>query len=301
PCEERQRRRRVGGIAEHLVNGALLRVDEGGQFRQHQLTDRDEVALPLQHARELGQIRLQPVLLLVSVGRLTQVVDHRIDVVFQLGNFTSRLHLNRPGQVTFGHRRGDLRDGADLIGQIRREEVDVTRQVLPRTRCSRYVGLTAEAALDADLAGDVGHLFGKRRERVGHVVDGLGKRGNLAFRFDRELLTKAAVGDRRDDLHDAADLVRQVRSHDVDRVREVLPRTADSWYLGLAAQLPFGTDLACDTSDFRRKGAELIDHGVDRVLQLENLALDVDGDLPREVAAGDGGGDFRDVANLRSE
>ena len=47
--------------------------------------------------------------------------------------------------------------------------------------------------------------------------------------------------------------------------------------------------------------AQLIDHRVDGVLQLEDLALDVDGDLARQVAAGDGGGDLGDVAHLRGQ
>ena len=47
--------------------------------------------------------------------------------------------------------------------------------------------------------------------------------------------------------------------------------------------------------------AQLVDHRVDGVLQLEDLALDVDGDLAREVAARDGGGHLGDVADLRGE
>jgi hypothetical protein len=48
------------------------------------------------------------------------------------------------------------------------------------------------------------------------------------------------------------------------------------------------------------KRVELVHHRVDRVLELEDLALDVDGDLLGEVAVGDGGGDFGDVADLGS-
>jgi hypothetical protein len=44
------------------------------------------------------------------------------------------------------------------------------------------------------------------------------------------------------------------------------------------------------TSD--AKPVQLIDHRVDGVFQLENFAFDVDGDLAREVAARDRGGDF---------
>ena len=53
------------------------------------------------------------------------------------------------------------------------------------------------------------------------------------------------------------------------------------------------------TSDAKR--VELIDHRVDGVLELEDLALDVDGDLARQIAVGDGGGDVGDVAHLAGQ
>ena len=46
---------------------------------------------------------------------------------------------------------------------------------------------------------------------------------------------------------------------------------------------------------------ELVDHRVDRVLELEDLALDVDRDLLRQVAVGDRGRDLGDVAHLGGE
>ncbi len=64
------------------------------------------------------------------------------------------------------------------------------------------------------------------------------------------------------------------------------------------AQLAFGADLARHARDLRGKRPELIDHRVDGVLQFEELALDVDGNLLREVAVGDGRGHFGDVADL---
>ena len=51
----------------------------------------------------------------------------------------------------------------------------------------------------------------------------------------------------------------------------------------------------------RGEGAELVDHGVEGVLELEDLALHIDGDLAGEIAASDGGRDFRNVADLRGE
>ena len=73
---------------------------------------------------------------------------------------------------------------------------------------------------------------------------------------------------------------------------------ADALDLGLAAEPALGADFARDARDLVREGRELVDHGVDRVLELEDLALDVDGDLLREVAVRDRGRDLGDVAHL---
>ena len=49
------------------------------------------------------------------------------------------------------------------------------------------------------------------------------------------------------------------------------------------------------------KARQLVDHRVDGVVQLEDLALGVDGDLLAQVAAGDRGGHLGDVADLGGE
>src|SRR5436853_545193 len=53
------------------------------------------------------------------------------------------------------------------------------------------------------------------------------------------------------------------------------------------------------TSRATRRSSVL--HGVDGLLQLQDLALHIRGDLARQVAARDGGGDFRDVAHLAGQ
>src|SRR5207253_181949 len=69
----------------------------------------------------------------------------------------------------------------------------------------------------------------------------------------------------------------------------------------LTTEPHLGAHLARHSGDLVGERGELVDHGVDGVLQLEDLALDVDGDLLREVAAGDGRGDLGDVADLAGE
>ena len=138
-------------------------------------------------------------------------------------------------------------------------------------------------------------------ERLDHEVDRLGERRDLALGVDGQLALEVALRDRGDDVGDAAHLVGEVGRHQVDVVGEVLPGAADARHLRLAAELAFGADLAGDAGHFRGEAVELVDHGVDRVLELEDLALHVDGDLLGKVAAGHGGGHVGDVADLAGQ
>src|SRR5690606_14192153 len=81
-------------------------------------------------------------------------------------------------------------------------------------------------------------------------------------------------------------------------VGEVLPGAADAFHLRLTAKTAFGADFAGDARHFGGERVELIDHRVDGVFELEDLALHVDGNLLRHVPTGHSGGDFGDVAHL---
>src|SRR5207302_2628313 len=82
---------------------------------------------------------------------------------------------------------------------------------------------------------------------------------------------------------DVADLTGEVPGHEVGVVGEVLPCATVAQDLGLAAVPSFGFRRARYSGDLVGEGRELVDHGVDGVLEFEDLALDVDGDLLREV------------------
>src|SRR5207253_1520126 len=89
--------------------------------------------------------------------------------------------------------------------------------------------------------------------------------------------------------------------HRVHRIRQVLPNACDALDLGLTAELSFRSDFTGHAGDFRGEAVELVDHRIDGVLQLEDFAAHINGDLRREVAAGYGCGHLRDVTNLRGE
>ena len=173
--------------------------------------------------------------------------------------------------------------------RLRRHRVDAVGQVLPGAGDAAHVGLAAEPAFGADLARDARHFAGERVELIDHRVDGFLQLQDFAADVDGDLLRQVAAGDGGRDFGDVAHLGGQVAGHEVDVVGQVLPGAGDARHLRLAAELAFGADLARDARHFRGEGVELIDHRVDGVLQLENLALHVDGDLARKVAARDGG------------
>ena len=64
-------------------------------------------------------------------------------------------------------------------------EVDAVGEVLPGAGDALHVGLAAELALGADLAGDAGHLGGERAELVHHRVDGVLELEDLALHVAR--------------------------------------------------------------------------------------------------------------------
>src|SRR4029079_1229702 len=78
-------------------------------------------------------------------------------------------------------------------------------------------------------------------------------------------------------------------------------RAGDTRNHCLATELAFRADFTGNARHFRGETVQLVHHRVDRVFQLENLALDVDGDLAREVASRHCGRDLGDVAHLRGQ
>ena len=289
---------RIAVLSVVEVEDAVLHRHERRELAQDRPRHSNQIALPLQQPGELRQVRLQPILRGVLLGRLAQVDDHLVDVVLERRHLAGRLHRDRARQVPLRDGRRDFGDGAHLRGEVRGEPVDVVGEVAPGPGRARDARLAAQLAFDADLARDRRHLVGERRERVDHAVDRFGELFDLPLRLEHELAFEVAVRDVGHDAGDAADLVRQVVGHEVHVVGQVLPGAGDPLHLRLAAELPFRADLARHARDLRREGPELIDHRVDRVLQLQDLAADVDRDLLRQVAGGDGRGDRGDVPDL---
>ena len=72
-------------------------------------------------------------------------------------------------------------------------------------------------------------------------------------------------------------------------------------HIGLAAELSFRSYLARHARYFRSESVELVHHGVDGVLQFQDLALHIHGDLLGKIAVGHRGRYFGDVAHLTGQ
>ena len=238
---------------------------------------------------------------MTSSAKEPQLVDHRVDGLLELEDLALGVDRDLLRQVALGHRGGHRGDVAHLVGQVGRHRVHRLGEVLPRAGHARHLGLAAELAVGADLARHAGDLLGEDAQRVGHRVDRLGQRGDLALGVDGDLLGQVALGHRGGDLGDVAHLRRQVRRHEVHVLGEVAPHAGDVAHLGLAAELALGADLARHARDLVGERAQLVDHHVDGLLELEDLALGVHGDLLGQVAVGHRRRDLGDVAHLAGQ
>ena len=161
-------------------------------------------------------------------------------------------------------------------------EVDVVGEILPRSADARHERLSAKFALGSDFARDSRDFGGERAQLLNHRVQSVLQQQDFAANVDGDLLREVAIGDGCRNLRDVSDLSGEIGRHEVDVVGEVLPRSGDAWHERLAAELALGSDFAGDAGHFGGESVELIHHRVDRVLELENLSLHVDGDLARE-------------------
>src|SRR5690606_40956400 len=67
--------------------------------------ERLEAALSLHHPRELREVGLEPILLLVRTGRVAKVRDHLIDRVLQREELTLCTDVDRAGEIARSEER----------------------------------------------------------------------------------------------------------------------------------------------------------------------------------------------------
>ena len=139
------------------------------------------------------------------------------------------------------------------------------------------------------------------RELIHHRVDGVLQLEDLALDIDGDLLGEVAVGHGGGDLGDVAHLAVRLPAMKLTLSVRSFQVPATPLTSAWPPSLPSVPTSRATRVTSAANEAELIDHRVDGVLQLQDLALDVDGDLLGEVAVGDGGGHLGDVAHLAGQ
>src|SRR5207253_2760028 len=273
----------VAGHEIHVVGEVLPDADDAADLRLAA-----QLAFGTDLARDARDFR----------GEAVELIDHDVDGVLHLEDLALALDRDLLGEVALLHGRCDLGDVTHLGREIGGELVDLLGEVLPGPGRTRHTGLATEAALGTDLTCHAGDFAGEPIQLIDHAVDRVLQLEDLAANVDGDLLGEVALGDGGGDLGDVAHLGGQVAGHVIDVVGEVFPDAGHAFHLRLAAEVAFGADLAGHPCASRFGTIQLIDHAVDRVLQLEDLAANVDGDFLREVAFGDGGRHVGDIAHL---
>ena len=110
-----------------------------------------------------------------------QLIHHRVDGVLQLQDLALDVDGDLLGQVAVGDGGGHVGDVAHLGGQVAGHRVDGVGQVLPGAGDALDLGLAAELAFGADLAGHARHFRREGAELIDHRVDGLGGAQELAL------------------------------------------------------------------------------------------------------------------------
>ena len=234
-------------------------------------------------------------------GEPVELVDHRVERFFELENFAAHVDRDLARQIAVRDSGCHFGDVSDLARQVAGHEVDVVGEIFPRSADAGHLRLAAELAFGSDFAGHAGYFTGERVELIHHRVDGVFQLENFALHVDRDFAGQIAAGHGGRNFGDVSDLRGEVSGHGVDGVRQILPGSGHAWHHRLSAEFSVRTDFASHARHFRRERAQLVHHGVDGFFQLQNFAADVHRNFAGKIAAGDGGRDLGDVADLAGE
>ena len=184
----------AGEVAGHGVDGVgeiFPRAADAGHLRLAA-----EFAVGADFASHTGHFRRER----------AQLIDHRVQRVFEFENFALHIDRDFAGQVAAGHGRCDFGDVSHLAGKVAGHEVDVVGEIFPRSGDARDLRLAAEFAFGAHFASHARHFSGERVELIDHRVDGVFEFENFAFHVDRDFAGQVAASHGGGDFGDVADL-----------------------------------------------------------------------------------------------
>jgi hypothetical protein len=146
-------------------------------------------------------------------GEGGELSNHGVHGVFELEHLALNVDLDSLREVSGGDSFGDVRDRADLIGQIARHRVDVHRQVGPSPLHTGNGRLATEDAVRADFHRHAGDLGRERGELANHRVHGVLELQHLSLDIDFDGLREVARCHSLGDVRDRSNLVSEVSGH----------------------------------------------------------------------------------------
>ena len=227
-------------------------------------------------------------------GKCIELIDHRVDGVFEFENFAFHVHGDFARQIAASNGGGYLGNVAHLGGQVAGHGVDGVGEIFPGSSDTGHDRLPAQLAVGADFAGYARHFRGKRSQLIHHRVDGFFELENFAAHIHGDFAGEVAAGHGGCHLGDVSNLAGEVAGHRVDRVRQVLPGSGHARHLRLAAQFSVRSDFARHARHFGGEHAQLLNHRVDDVGGAQEFAFQrtpvhVQPYRLRQVALRDGG------------
>ena len=161
--------------------------------------------------------------------------------------------------------------------------------------------MPAELAVGANLARHTCNFAGERIKLIHHRVDGVLQLQNFPLHVYGDLSGEVPISYGSGHLRNISDLCGKITGHRVDAVGQILPSACNPPHFGLTSKFAFSTHFASHAGYFGCKRAKLIDHRVDSIFQLQNLAANIDSDFPGKIALGDCSSHFSDITNLVSQ
>src|SRR6185312_8039120 len=177
-------------------------------------------------------------------GERVELIDHGVDGVLQLKNFSFYVHGDLAGQIATSNSRRDFSNVSHLTREVAGHSIDRVSEILPGTSNARHIGLTTQSSFGSDFASDARHLSGKRAQLLDHGVECFFKLQNFAANVDRNFFRKIAGGYGGCHFCNVSYLTSEVAGHEVHIVGEILPRSRDARHVCLSTESAFCSDFA---------------------------------------------------------
>ena len=234
-------------------------------------------------------------------GEDVERVHHLVQVVLQVEQLAFHVNGDFLAQIAFRYGGGHVGNVPYLRGQVAGHRVHVIGQLLPGAAHAGHHGLAAEPALGAHFAGHAGHLVAENIQRVHHLIQDVLQLQDFALHVHRHLLAQVAAGHGGGHVGNVAHLRGEGRGHVVYVVGQGFPDAGHVGYRCLAAELALGTHFLRHAGYFAGKQVQRSHHLVQVFLQLQELALHINGHRPGQVAFGHGGGHVGNVPHLAGQ